>query len=562
MIRRILLGGVAILLLVSLAVPVGAQTSSAPTVTLTHEYTITEFGFGILNDTFTFRNNGTSTSQVPTFQVGIPDTVASHAVSFALNPATGYTETRADNGNTTTVTVTPSSPTLSAGTASTVSLETYLTNVLNITAGSSTPFGALLLLSPSVNLKVSVLNLIVQIPSGGTLSPAPPTFIPSLSSTPASYSLTTTNVTPVVSTVWSKLTATDQAFFLPVQVTSVVRTIIPGTDSYPLVQDTITLRNLASYSISNLPLTLLSSTLSTVTIVPFSPTPTINPTVVTLTSGELAMSSPPFSAPIQAGDNFTFAMEYSVPSSMVKTSGSTVTVSLPYILPIQAVVDRYTVTTQLPSGMHPVGTAETVEDNATPINPGTVDVSYTVSTGWAADQALPAASILFAATFIVLALRRPERVKKEEAEEEEESETVTDMLPDLIKGLEDKISLFGQFQTHAAGKAQGAVTRAELGKIRNEIDALKSRAINRLNEMRQTAGSKPFLDLLGQIQDAEREEDRSAKDLLNLYDQYHSRRMREDTFGRLVPNYRKRWDAATNHLSDLINLAQREGKQA
>ena len=560
MIRRILLGGVAILLLVSLAVPVGAQTSSVPTVTLTHDYIINEFGFGILNDTFTFRNNGTSTAQIPTFQLGIPDTVASHAVSYALLPETGYTETRTNNGNVTMVTVTPSSPTLAAGTTSSVSLETYLTNVLNITAGSTTPFGALLLLSPSVSMKVNTLNLIVEVPTGGTLSPAPPTFIPALSSTPPTYSLTTTNVTPVISTVWSKLTDSDQAFFLPVQVTGVVRTIIPGTNSYPLVQDKITLRNLASYSISNLPLTLLSSSISTVTIEPFSTPPTINPTVVTLTSGNLAMSNAPFSAPIQAGDNFTFAMEYSVPSSMVKTSGSTVTVALPYILPIQAVVDSYTVTTQLPSGMHPVGSAETVKDNATPINQGTVNVSYSVSTGWAADQALPAASLLFAATFVVLALRRPERVKKEEVEEEEE--TVTDMLPDLIKGLEDKISLFGQFQTQVTGKTQGAVTRAEFSKIRNEIDALKTRAINRLNEIRQTAGSKRFLDLLGQIQDAEREEDRSAKDLLNLYDQYHSRRMREDTFRRLMPNYKKRWEAATDHLSDLINLAQREGKQA
>jgi hypothetical protein len=559
LIRRILLGGVAILLLLSIAVPAGAQTNSAPQVTLTHMYIINEFGAGILNDTFTFRNNGTSTAQIPTFQLGIPDTVASHAVAFALLPETGYAETRTDNGNMTTVTISPSSPTLAAGASSTVVLETYLNNILNITAGSSKPFGALLLLSPSVNLKVSTLNLIVEVPSGGTLSPAPPTFIPSLSTTPASYSFTTTNVTPVISTVWSKLTASDQALFLPVQVTSLVRTIIPGTNSYPLIQDEITLRNLASYSISNLPLTLLSTTLTTVTIEPFSTPPTINPTLVTLTGGSLALTSSPFSAPIQAGDNFTFAMEYSVPSSMVKTSGGTVTVSLPYVLPLEAVAGSYTVTTQLPSGMHPVGAAETVENNATPINQGTVSVSYTVSTGWAADQALPAASLLFAAAFIVLALRRPERVKKDELEEEEEK--VTDMLPDLIKGLEDKIALFGQFQTEVAGKTQGGVTRAEFSKIRNEIDALKSRANNRLNEMRQTAGSKRFSELLGQIQDAEREEDRSAKDLLNLYDQYHSRRMRDDTFRRLMPNYKKRWDASTDHLSDLINLAQREGKQ-
>lgn len=286
----------------------------------------------------------------------------------------------------------------------------------------------------------------------------------------------------------------------------------------------------------------------------------VNPTIVSLTDGSLTLTNPPFSESIPAGANFTFAMLYNAPSSLVKTSGSTVSVSLPYTLPIQAVVGSYVVTTQLPPGMHSVGQGETRVTNATPFNQGTVDLSYSVSVGWAAGGAVPLAALLFVASFVVLALRRPKREQKEEGEEEEGK--VTEMLPDLIKGLEDKVGVFGQFLTQSAAKSQGTVTRADFAKIRNEIDALKSRSTNRLNELRQSAGSKRFVDLMSQIQDAEREEDRSAKDLLNLYDQYHSRRMREETFRRLLPNYRKRWDGATNHLSDLLNVAQREGKQA
>lgn len=549
----------ALLLLLSTAAPAVAQTSGTPLVTLTHEYVINEFGSGYLNDTFTFHNNGTSTAQIPSFQLGIPDTVASHAVAFALSPATGYTESQSDNGTVTTVTVAPNSPTLAAGTSSTVSVEAYLDNVLNITADSSTPFGAVVLLSPSVNIEINTLNLVVEVPTSGTLSPAPSEFIPSLSASPPSYGLTSYNVTPKIATQWSRLIDTDQAFFLPVQVTSVIRTVVPGTSSFPQIVDKITLRNLATYTISNLPLTLLSSSITTVTIVPWTNPPTINPTVVALTNGELTLTASPFSAPIQAGDNFTFAMEYSIPSSMVKTSGSTVSVSLPYVLPIPIVVSSYTVTTQLPAGMHAVGQSETVKANATPITQGTITVSYSVNAGWAAGQALPAAALVFAVAFLAVVIRP---AKREEKKAEEEEETVSDMLADLIKGLEEKIALFGQFQGGAAGKSQGGVSRAEFVKVRNEIDALKTRAVNRLNEIRQGGGTKRFLDLLGQIQEAEREEDRAAKDVLNLYDQYHGRRMREDTFRRLLPNYRKRYDAAANRLSDLLNLAQREGKQA
>jgi hypothetical protein len=556
-----MLGAMALLLLVAAAAaPAASQTSGTPVVTLTHEYIITEFGFGILNDTFTFQNNGTSSLQVPSFQLGIPDTVASHAVTYIVEPASGYSISHADNGTLTTVSVTPTSPSLAAGAKTSVVVETYLSDVLNITAGSATPFGADLLLSPSTSLQLNTLNLIVQLPDGGSLSPAPKGFIPSLSTSPPTYSVTDKNTTATASVQWSKLKASDQAFFLPVRVTSVVATVIPGSGGQPQVQDLVTLRNLANYSISDLPLSLLSSSVSTVTVVPWSTTPTINPTIVTLTNGALALTSAPFTAAIQGGDNFTFALQYAVPASMVKTSGSTVTVSLPYILPIEGVVDDYTVQVQLQSGIHAVGPASTSVANATPINQGTVGVSYSVSPGWAADQAIPAAALVFAACFVAVALRRPEAKDEEEAEEEERK-TATDMLPDLIQGLEDKIALFSQFQTQIAGKSQGSVQRAEFSKVRNEVDALKTRANNRINEIRQTAGSKRFIDLLNQMQDAEREEDRAAKDLLNLYDQYHGKRMREDTFRRLLQSYKKRWDAATNRLSDLINLAQREGKQ-
>ena len=133
---------------------------------------------------------------------------------------------------------------------------------------------------------------------------------------------------------------------------------------------------------------------------------------------------------------------------------------------------------------------------------------------------------------------------------------------DMIKAMEEKISLFQQFQTDMAQKSQGTVTRNDFNKIRNELEALKVRAMGRLNAVRQAAESQRYMDLLNQLQEAEREEDRAAKDLLNLYDQYQSKRMREETFKRLLPSYKKRLDSATNHLSDLLNLAQREGKQA
>jgi hypothetical protein len=561
LIRRFLPLGVVLLLLIPFVSTAAAQPSGAPGIVLTSQYIVNGFGFVVLNETITFSNSGNSSVQIPSVQVGIPDSIASHSPGFVLSSIDPYTQSSADNGSVTTFTITPGSPTLVAGSSSVVSLKGYISDALNISAGATGNLTALALLSPSFNQKVTALNQDVEVPSGGLVTGLPLGFpaVPGASS--QIYAGQKADVTPSIQTQSVKFSDSDQAVWIPVKVYSIVQTLVPSANGVPQVEDTVSLRNLASYAITNLPLKLLDSSVTNVTIVPSSVTPTINPTVVALTNGALNLANPPFSAPIQAGDNFTFAMVYTIPRSDISTSGNTVSVSIPYDLPVQAIVQNYTVTMALPSGMHAVGASRSVVTNATSIVPGTVDLMYTISPGWAADQAVPAATLLFAAAFIALAFRSSQTVSKKEEEEDEDEELGT-RLADMIKAMEEKISLFQQFQTDMAQKSQGTVTRNDFNKIRNELEALKVRAMGRLNAVRQAAESQRYVDLLNQLQEAERQEDRAAKDLLNLYDQYQSKRMREETFKRLLPSYKKRLDSATNHLSDLLNLAQREGKQA
>ena len=69
------------------------------------------------------------------------------------------------------------------------------------------------------------------------------------------------------------------------------------------------------------------------------------------------------------------------------------------------------------------------------------------------------------------------------------------------------------------------------------------------------------MEIANQISEAEREENKSSKDMVNLYEQYYTRRMRQETFEKLLPSYRRRLDEATNRLSDFLNAAQKENKQ-
>ena len=116
----------------------------------------------------------------------------------------------------------------------------------------------MLLLSPSLNQKVSTLNQEIMLPERARSRPTPDRVHRPPRRDPTSYAATlTANVTPTIPTENVVLQRHDQAS-AALQVYSVVRTIVPSSNGVPQVEDTVTLRNLASYYDHSLPLTLLA----------------------------------------------------------------------------------------------------------------------------------------------------------------------------------------------------------------------------------------------------------------------------------------------------------------
>ena len=112
----------------------------------------------------------------------------------------------------------------------------------------------------------------------------------------------------------------------------------------------------------------------------------------------------------------------------------------------------------------------------------------------------------------------------------------------MIKAMEEKIALFQQFLEDIAKKPQGAVARASSrGSGTTRLDEDQGHPEAQRGQAEPPNRSATWTCSTS-MQEAEREEDRAAKDLLNLYDQYQSRRMREETFKRLLPSYKRKLD--------------------
>jgi hypothetical protein len=527
-----------------------ASPSGVASVSLTHNYVLNALGYGVLNDSFTFTNNGTSSVQIPTLQVGLPHRVSARTLGLVLSPSGQFSLAQSQSGGNTSVTITPDQPTLNAGANVTVALEGIVANVVNGTSqgfGGAGPF--LVMLSPSLNVNVTTLNSIVSIPNGGQFLSIEPGF----ESNAGGNGITEQQkaVKPGASEVYLTFNAT-QAMFTPVTVYHLVRTIVPSANGSPTVEDQFSIHSLANYSIASIQLDLLNPSLESVTEIPSTTVPLVNPLVVTLSSGVVTFQSSNIGAPLLAGSNLTLTFSYPVPASLVSVSGNTVKVTVPYKPFLAAAVSNYTIDLAAAKGVSPSGQT-VVHQDVTPLSTGSAVFTYTVSVGWAADQALPAGLLVFAVAFAMFAIQRPS------SGEEEEVKSIR-KTSDVLRAFDEKTGLEATYLQQFASATKGSISKTEFDRMRNEVSELRSRAIQRLNEMKNALGSGRQYDALTRVAEAEKEEDRAFRDLLNLYMQYHGNRMNEETFKRLQPNYRKRVDSAINRLSDLLHEMKTEEK--
>lgn len=542
-------------------VPAYSQGSSpgVANVSVKHYYIVTSYGFGVLNDSFTFSNpSNSSTATIPTINVALPSRIASRTLGVVLSPSDQFTVTTSAASNGTNVaTIAPVQPTLQAGQSVTVALKAVLDNIMNYTSATGYTSAAkiLVLLSPGLDTEVTSMRSTIILPVGGQFQGTVPGFgSASSNSTTPSYVRNQTSIQPTASAEYLNFTDPNQSSFTPLTVNSLVRTIVPSANGTPMVEDYFSLHSLASYSISQIHLYLLNPSLTQVNIVPGTDPPLLNPQLTPLGSGQIAFADNSLGSNLLANSNFSLTVQYALPRSMLTISGNTVTVKVPYSPVIAAACRNYSIILAPVDGIVPKGPTRITDQVVTPFTPGTVDFTYSVSFGWAADKAIPAGLLVFAVAFAMFAIQRPSG-RGEESEVEEKG---IRLVKDVLNAFEEKTGLEEQYVGELAGAKKGAVGKGDFDKMRNEISDLRSRALQRLTEMRQDLGSGRQFDVLGRVADAEKEEDRAYRDLLNLYQQYLGNKMNDETFKRLQPNYKKRLDSAINRLSDLLHETQTE----
>jgi len=532
---------------------VGA-TATGARISVKSMYTLDRYGLVTLNESVTFTSNQTSAVQIPTLTFGLgnlssyvqADTLTGSAFSLAAPSSTGGPYTVSS-----TQSIQP------GGNASFV-LGTILSGVVSRTTNGS--LRVLTLSSPSISGKVDSLLNVVQMPTSTSFKAPPKGLTGSITGSNYTYSSKASEVTPAAVTSVSTIETSSSQDFNPLHVFDAIRSISADSHGNPVVTDTIEFQNLGTTPLSTLYIQPLAPTSAKAVVETLTEPRLVSPVSLSLISDSIDLTQLAFGYPnngVAVGSNFSITYQYPLGSNHYTVSGGQVEVNIPETLPIKAFIDSYTIELSLPHGAVTSGPAPTTLTDVTPWKTGQESYSYGLSVGWAIDDGVPLATIVFGVLLIGLFASRTTTA---EAEEEEAEESSSELAATMIKAFDEKTNLINSLWPEIEAKDPNEIDKEYFDELRTRLDTFRSRALQRLNEVKQKSTSQKFYEVVNQIHQTEREVERAAKDKLNLYQQYYTRQMRKDVFDRLLPQYTKRLERALNQLSDELHTVQREAK--
>ncbi|MFQ6134808.1 MAG: hypothetical protein ACE5KU_03205, partial [Nitrososphaerales archaeon] len=340
---------------------------------------------------------------------------------------------------------------------------------------------------------------------------------------------------------------------LPLDFPSVERTFTVSADGSVTVRDGIRVVNRGESKATKIKLTLLNGDATTVGIVPIGSPPLINRFSASLLDGVLDLKGT-YQISLSRGEEFLFGIEYPLSSEYSRPVDGAVSFDVPVKPPIDGVVGQFVVKVDPTSGIDVSGGESVVQEDATPFNTGFYSFRASLRVAWASDKVMPVATLLFVVALVALLFGKTQFRRAEEVEKE------IPRVEELVTIFEEKTGVIDDIIQSFRSKRRGGVPKSRLSEARRYFESLKGRSAGKMGETRsRIISAKPHLkDNLSELSNADKEYNRAVLDMINLYEQYHSGRIRAETFERLRSRYQKRLDKTRERLSESIEYIHSE----
>ena len=505
--------------------------------------TFNSYGQFAVNDTIHETTN--STAGISSFTLGFPSSFVGHVTAISSKVESGSSQisasasTSVSSGNF-MITISLSQA-LKSGTNSNVSLGFYVLKTLK--PNSTTNYLAPILFSPSVSIPVdkvvSTLTLPYNISDSTTMKSI-------------GYSLASTTFTGVGSTQTWNGTQTNETNTIrsasvlissptssAMEFTYAHRQLNVDSGGSITVEDTLKVHNYGLNTVTSLAFSPLTNS-TVLTVVPASDPPLSNVRSITLSSGTLDLTS--INEEIEPNSSVTLIFQYQLGTMYWQFSKGYYQIDIPTVAPVSGLVDFYQITSSLVSGVVTKGAPISLSGYNTTTIGSNVNLSYRIGVASSYAEALPLAGLLFLGVFVAGLAFRPKS---------KETEDVSSSFDALIKTLEDKVSGTNEILSELKSRGSSA-TRNDLALARSRVDDLRVKTNSRVGSLRaQLVLPNPTIQAgLNEIVGQDREFDRIIRDILNNYDQFISKRLKEEAFVRAQQNNEHRLQNRTNNMLD------------
>ena len=509
--------------------------------------TFNAYGQFSVNETLLESTN--ASSGLSSFTLGFPSAYQGHMADMSLHAesANSSIQVSASPGTSTngTYSVTFSlSPALQAGVNSSVSIGFYVLNTFAPVSNSN--YTVPILFSPAVSIPVDQLQSHVIFPylTTNVANPTPMQrggFSETVNGTTQTWDYEGSNVSNTVRSA-DVLVYSDPSSSGAIDFTSIQRQISIDSSGQVMVKDTLDIKNLGENTIYTLNYSPLTNS-SSLTAVPSAQPPLSNEQSIPFSGGQLSLNST--EQAIQPDSAVSLIYQYPLAQQYWNSSNGVYTISIPTSAPVSAIVDSYRITLSTVSGVV-VSTSQLPLTGFNTTTLGTsAKIAYRIGIASAFGDAIPIAAILFIAVFVGAVLFRPRPEAKEDT---------SSIFDSLIKAVEDKVSSTNEVLGELKSKGS-SISRNDLVVARSRIDDFRVRTSQRIGSVRaQLAGSTVSVQTdMNDVMASDREFDRVVRDILNNYDQFVTRKMKEETFQRLQQSNDRRLQGVANSLLDKVH---------
>ena len=538
-----------LLVLPSLPYQAKAQATIDKISFFKHQMFVSDYGFILVNETIFIKNDFGTSVTLPSIDITYPSELYNKIIPQVISPSNfSFNITLTENHTRLTI-YSPQGYEIQPNENVTISVKFYLVKIF-FPAGDL-DYIAPIPLVPALSLPVEQANSSLSIPYFIVFASQHASFTPRIINDRWTLIGTFSNVAQGFSITENvKISTLEEIYFALLEFTEAKRELIFSSIGDIMVRDSITMINYDNKSISNLEPSLLTDDFKSVIIIP----PLTNPFPNPLTEEPLKkLTEVPLGTSLEKGEKYTVTLEYSIKSSdFIKAKDGLFELSLPLNSPIDGVVYDYTVKVTLPEGFFAHSKTEESILNASPLE-GEQRIEIRLGSAWASKEIMPVASFIFIATLIAFIIVEKPFIKEELREIVIKTREYIESFEEKITATKELIDLYGKRKSERISKVEFKMTQQLLEERRNK-------ATIKINELRPKLISlQPSLQKpLSEISDLHRDYDRVVRELINLYEQVFTKKVKVEVFDRLLPVQQRRVDEARERLLNSIDVLRRE----